>query len=119
MLMHLPPLRRFASSRFDSLKCPTSAPAGGSTRLGGHRAFGADASFHAYPVSWPCGGGPTARNKPAQGNALGLSPPANPSPERAAQIVSHFQGSPGVLRFTQGVALGWLVTHPWCSFALA
>ena len=51
-------------------------------------------------------------NKPAQGNALGCRFNKDKSPERAAQIVTPFQGFVCFGVMTQGVALGWLVGAP-------
>ena len=52
-----------------------------------------------------------------EGNALGLRIEKRASPERAEQfppqrIVSPLQGSVALGRWTQGVALGWLVAGP-------
>jgi len=51
-------------------------------------------------------------NKPAQGNALGTPSKKRQSPERAAHLVAPFQGFVREGRFSQGVALGWLVAGP-------
>ena len=65
--------------------------------------------------------GPKARNKPAQGNALGKQMKTHKSPEGARQLATPIYGFVRIKSDTQGcarasLALGWLVCAPLVLF---
>src|SRR5438874_1224303 len=57
-------------------------------------------------------GAPTVRKQASPGQRPGYRVRKGQSPERAAHFVTPFQGFVGEGRFSQGVALGWLVDGP-------
>ena len=55
---------------------------------------------------------PKVRKQASPGQRPGCLVKKRQSPERAAHVVTPFQGFVRVGRFSQGVALGWLVAGP-------